>query len=267
MFRKKHYVALSSVALAAVLILNLPPSAASHLKSGIGDLFLPLFGLASSVEQLPGNAIDDLTPRSELIKEVDSLRQQNQQLLIQQKQTDAVLAENNRLRAQLGWAQQQKWRVRLANVVLRDPANWWKTVQIDAGTRDGVREGCPVLTPDGLVGRVASAGLVRSEVVLLGDPNCRVSALVEDPQHDVGVLSKSGPLDNSLAELTYLSGSANLKSGEEVVSSGMGGVFPEGIPIGQVVDAWQVDYGLYTQARVKLSADLGALNQVWVVLQ
>lgn len=267
MFRKKHYVALGSVTLAAMLVLNLPTPEASRLKTGIGALFLPLFGLAASVQQFSSTAIDDLTPRSQLLKQIQSLRQQNQELLVRQQQANATLEENNRLRAQLGWEQQQPWRLKLANVVLRDPANWWKTVQIDAGTRDGVHDGCPVLTSDGLVGRVSSAGYVHSQVVLLGDPNCRVSALVEDSQHDIGVLSATGPLINSMADLTYLSGGANLKSGQEVVSSGLGGIFPEGIPIGQVVDSWQADYGLYTQARVKLSANLGALNQVWVVLQ
>ncbi len=266
MFRKKHYVALGSVTLAAVLLLNLPVPAASRLKTGFGALFLPLFGLAAGVEQLPGKIIDDVTPRNQLLREIDALRLQNQELLVRQQQAAAALEENNQLRAQLGWKQRQPWKLKLANVVLRDSANWWRTIQIDVGTRDGVRINCPVLTSEGLVGRVSSAGLVRSQVVLIGDPDCRVSALVDDSQHDVGVLSASGPLMNSLADLTYLSGSANLKSGQTVVSSGLGGVFPEGIPIGQVVDSQQVDFGLYTQARVKLSANFGALNQVWVLL-
>ena len=115
----------------------------------------------------------------------------------------------------LGWQRQMPWRLKLANVVLRDPANWWRTVQIDLGTRDGVVENLPVLTADGLVGRVSSVGSRASQVVLIGDPNCRVSARVENPAHDIGIISASGPLDNSLVELTYLSGSANLKSGQE----------------------------------------------------
>jgi rod shape-determining protein MreC len=149
---------------------------------------------------------------------------------------------------------------------MRDPANWWHTMEIDLGSRDGLTNNLPVLTSDGLVGRIASVGLTRSQVVLLGDPNCKVSALVENPAHDVGILNASGPLDNSLAELTYLSGNANLKSGQSVVSSGLGGIFPRGIPIGQIVDARPVEFGLYSEARVKLNANLGALEQVWVLL-
>ena len=176
-------------------------------------------------------------PRSELLKEIEDLRRENQQLRIQMMQAAATARENDQLRALLGWQRQTPWKLKLANVVLRDPANWWRTVQIDLGSRDGVRENLPVLTADGLVGRVSSVGLTRSQVVLIGDPNCRVSALVENPAHDIGVISASGPLDNSLVDLTYLSGNANLKPGQKVVTSGEGGIFPRGIPIGQIVDS------------------------------
>jgi rod shape-determining protein MreC len=81
----------------------------------------------------------------------------------------------------------------------------------------------------------------------------------------MGILTASGPLDNSLVELSYLSGSANLKPGQNVISSGLGGVFPKGIPVGQIVDASPVEFGLYTAARVKLNVNLGSLEQVWVL--
>jgi len=267
MFRQKHYVALGAVTLAALLVLNLPSQAASRLKMGVGSLFLPLFGLASSAQQLPGKAIDATLPRSQLLKEIENLRQENQQLKLQQLQANATAQENNSLRAAVGWQQQQPWKLKLARVVLRDPANWWRTIQIDAGTRDGVHENSPVLISDGLVGRVSSAGTYRSQVVLLGDPNCRVSARVANPARDIGILTASGPLENSLLNLTYLSSSANLKSGQQIFTSGEGGIFPAGIPIGQIFDARQAEFGLYTEARVKLSANLGALKEVWVLIQ
>ena len=68
-------------------------------------------------------------------------------------------------------------------------------------------------------------------------------------------------------DLSYLSGNANLKPGQQVVTSGEGGIFPPGIAVGQIVDSRQAGFGLYTEARVKLSANLGALDQVWVLFQ
>ena len=176
----------------------------------------------------------------------------------------AIARENDQLRTLLDWQRQAPWKLKLANVVMRDPANWWRTVQIDLGSRDGIQTNQPVLTADGLVGRVSSVSFVSSQVVLIGDPNCRVSALVENATHDMGVLTAGGPLDTSLVELSYLASSANLKPGQNVLTSGLGGVFPKGIPIGKIVDAQTIEYGLATEARVKLNANLGALEQVWV---
>jgi rod shape-determining protein MreC len=266
MFKQKNYIALGFVALAAVVILSLPASAVSHFKLAIGGLFLPLFGLAGAAQQLPADLADSVLPRRELLREIDTLRRQNQQFQVDKLQAAAIAAENDQLRGLLGWQKQQPWNLKLANVITRDPANWWRTVEIDLGSRDGLTPNLPVLTSDGLVGRVSSVGYTRSQVVLIGDPNCRVSALVEDPAQDTGILSASGPLDNSLAVLTYLSSSASLKSGQQVVTSGIGGIFPKGIPLGQIVDSQPVELGLYTEARVRLSANLGSLEEVWVLM-
>ena len=266
MFRRKNLVAPGIVVLAAVVLLSLPAGTASRLKLAIGSLFLPLFGLTSAAQQLPGEALDAVLPRRELLREIRDLRRENEALKVQKLQVAAIQEENEQLRAAVDWQRQQPWRLKLARVVLRDPANWWHTVQIDLGSRDGVRENQPVLTSDGLVGRVSSVSAQRSQVVLLDDPDCRVSARVLDTGNDVGVLMPAGPMDNSLVNLTYLSGSASLKSGQFVVTSGEGGIFPPGIPIGQIVDSREVEFGLYTEARVKLSANLGSLEDVWVLL-
>ena len=66
--------------------------------------------------------------------------------------------------------------------------------------------------------------------------------------------------------LTYLLGDAKVEAGQKVVTSGEGGIFPPGILVGQIVDSSQVENGLYTEARVKVSADLGSLEEVWVLM-
>ncbi len=265
MFKQKNYVALGAVLFVAVLILSLPTRATDRIKLALGSWFLPLFGLAGAAQQLPADLADSALPRRELLKQIDKLRRENQQLRSQAVQSVAIARENDQLRSLLGWQRQMPWKLKLANVVMRDPANWWRTVEIDLGSRDGVRVDLPVITAAGLVGRVSSVSLLRSQIVLIGDPNCRVSATVENATHDMGVIVASGPIDTSLVELTYLASSANLKPGEIVKSSGLGGVFPKGITIGQIVDSRSIEYGLYTEARVKLSANLGSLEQVWVL--
>jgi rod shape-determining protein MreC len=266
MFKRKNYFALGAVVLVTLAIFSLPPRATSRLKLAVGSLFLPLFGLANTAQQLPVTAADAILSRRELLQQNESLRRENQQLKFLQLQSAATARENDQLRAAIGWQQQKPWKLKLANVVMRDPANWWRTAQIDLGSRNGLTVNLPILSPEGfLIGRVSSVDQFKSQIILIGDPNCRVSARVENPAHDIGVLGAGGPLDDSLVGLSYLSSGANLKSGQSVVTSGEGGIFPPGIPIGQIVDAQQVEFGLYTEARVKLNANLGALEEVWVL--
>ncbi|MSU59086.1 MAG: rod shape-determining protein MreC [Pedosphaera sp.] len=263
--KKSHYIALGLVALLVLVVLNLPARTAARLKLAVGSLFLPLFGLASASQQAAGKTADTLTPRGELERQNEALRRENQMLRAQELQHADLAKENERLRALVNWQRRAPWKLKLARVVLRDPANWWRTVQIDAGSRDGVRENMPVLTAEGLVGRVQSVSLTRAQVVLVGDPNCKVSARVRETRDD-GIVAAGGPFDSSLVEFTHLERGANLKAGQNVETSGMGGIFTNGIPIGKIVDVRPAQFGLYTEARVKLNANLAGLDEVFVMI-
>jgi rod shape-determining protein MreC len=267
MLKRPHYIAVVLVVLLALILLNLPDQTATRLKLALGSLFLPLFGLANSAHQLTVKTGEAVVPRGELLRQNETLRRENQRHRLETLQSEEILRENTRLRQLLAWQQSVPWKLKLANVVLRDPATWWRTVQIDLGSRDGIRTNLPVLTSEGLVGRIASVSLTRAMVVLVGDPNCKVAAVVENESHEptLGVLEAGGLFDGSLLTLSYLSRNARVNPGQAVITSGLGGIFPRGIPIGKIVDSRQVEYGLYLEARVELAANLGALEQVWVL--
>jgi rod shape-determining protein MreC len=265
MLKRQHYTVLALVVLATLILLNLRNQTTARLKLGIGGLFFPLFGLAGSAQQLAGKVTDALLPRSDLLKQIEALRHENQQLRLEASQTQEMRRENDRLRKLLGWQQQKPWKLKLASVILREPSNWWRTVQIDLGERDQIKVNMPVLTVEGLVGRVSSVSLTHSTVLLLGDPNCRVAARVENENRDSGVIGASGPLETDFVEMAFLSRNANLKPGQSVRTSGEGGVFPKDILIGKVVDTRPVEYGLSSAARVRLAANLNALEEVWVL--
>src|SRR5262249_54238037 len=144
--------------------------------------------------------------------------------LLQDQNTER---ENVRLRQLVGWEQSKPWKLKLGRVVSRDPANWWRTVQIDLGSRDGLRPDLPVLTMDGLVGRVSAVALTRSTVVLIGDRNCKIAAKVVETG-DTGVIGTTDPWDNTLVAFGFLNKTAKLTPGEMVVTSGTGGIFPPG---------------------------------------
>jgi rod shape-determining protein MreC len=81
------------------------------------------------------------------------------------------------------------------------------------------------------------------------------------------VVTGAGPLETGFVEMGYLPKNAELKSGQNVWTSGLGGIFPKDILVGKIVDVRPEAYGLYTVARVKLSAKISALEEVWVLLE
>jgi rod shape-determining protein MreC len=266
MLKKSHYIFLVCVVLLVWALLELPGGAVGKLKLAMSGLFLPLFGLSNSTHEWLGATSQSLVSKSELLRQDAQLRHDNQELQIRLSQDAQLWAENARLRDEVGWARQTRWRVRLARVIVRDPANWWRSLEIDLGSRDGLRANLAVRTADGLVGRVQSVGETRSQVVLLGDPNLRVSAMVNTGETGLITASSSAPQEEGMIGLDFLSGASGAQPGQNVVTWGEGGVFPPGIPIGKIVDIRPKEYGLSTEARVKLSANMGALEEVWVML-
>lgn len=267
MLRRPHYIILGVVILLTVVVLKLPSRTAAQLKVAISGLFLPLFGLSGSAHHLSDKAGNAIISRTELARQLDQLQKENAELKIRAQRAQETELENARFRQYFRFPQKDRWNLRLARVVARDPANWWRTLKINLGSRDGVLTNAPVLTADGLVGRVSEVGYAQSQVVLLGDPDCRLAVMIEETR-DNGVIapSSSSPLDNTLVDLTYLSRAATLKAGQRVVTSGLGGIFPPGILVGQIVDFRSFGYGLYNEARVKLEVKMNTLEEVWVKL-
>ena len=278
MLRKPHYIAFGLLALVGLILLSLPESAANRVKLTLTGLFLPLFGFTESTQSVARRAGNSVVPHDDWVRELEQLRAEKQKLEFNLAQAQEAVRENDRLRQFAGFPARQPWKLKPARVIARDPANWWRTAFIDVGSKDGVRVDMPVITPEGLAGRVSAVSTARSQVVLLGDQNCRVAALVkETAENGIVVPYVSDP---AIVTLTYLSrgtpakaGQAivtsglELKPGHQVLSSGLGGVFPRGIRIGEIVDVRNVGFGLYQEARVKLAVNLNALDQVWVVAQ
>lgn len=267
MLKRKHFVGIVVTALVSLVLLALPTRLSLQIRSSLSNAFLPLFGLASATQSAGKEVALKLMPRGRLEREVTRLSRENSELRVRLAAAQETERENERLRALLGWTPATPWKLKLGRVVLRDPANWWRAVQIDLGSRDGVKVNATVLTPQGLVGRVSAVGFDHSQVVLLGDPSCSVSARIGDEDRNTGIVGSSSALDSSLVEITYLPHHSKIEAGTPVRTSGLGGIFPRGILLGHVVDTRPVEYGLYLAARVRLSANLSALEEVWVIIQ
>jgi len=263
--RSFHWV-LGLVLTLSVVLLNLPPVAAGRLRVAVSSLFLPLFGLAGSSQSIIDRAAYASLTRNTLIGEIERLRQTNQQLQLADMQGRAALDENVRLRSLLGWQPQARWTLKAARVVGRDPTTWWRTITLDFGERHGARVGQPVLTSDGLVGRIREVYPMTSQVVLVGDNECGVSTVIRETR-DQGLIQATAadPIGEGVVLLRTLQHSPGILAGHSVVTSGLGGVFPPGIPVGQVLDTRPAEGGLYTEARVRLAARFNRLEEVWIL--
>ena len=267
MLKRSHYAVFVLILLAGLALVGQSERARTRLKRAVGGLFLPLFGIASSAQSFADRSAAALTPRPELQRQIEQLQEELQHHRLAAMQWEEVARENGRLREAQGLYRQYPWKFKMAKVVGRDPANWWRTILINLGTRDGLTNHLPVVCSEGLVGRLSEVGYSHSTVVLLGDPDCRVPVIVKETR-DCGVIApaETGPIDNTIVDLKYLSSNSALKTGHQVLTSGLANLFPQGILVGQIADVRTVQFGLHLEARVRLAARLNTLEEVFVLL-
>ena len=269
-FYKSQQTAVGAVLLTVFLLLVMPESARARLKSAIGALFLPVIGISTtgqvaleSLGQL-GASGSESSPTNQALGQAPDVPPSLADLQIE----NALLREEiNQFRDANDWERRIPWESKLVRVVGRDPYNWWRRIKINLGSNKGIRFNQPVISAKGnLVGRVSEVGPLTSWVVLAGDPNCRFSALIKESRSQGGIVSpRQYSSDPRVVELTYLPNDVELRPGQAVVTSGLGGGFPKEIPVGLVVDSWISKDGLYTEARVKLHANLNQLETVRVL--
>lgn len=278
MLKKPHIVAAGAVCLLVVILLSLPTGFTQQVKLAISGLLLPLFGLSNAAAITSEKVLETIVPRRVIVAENKLLQEENDRLKIRLELSKVIRGENEALRKMLGFPEQTPWKLIPARIVARDPSQWWRTAEINVGRQDGVFVNSPVLTPDGLVGKVSATKGGWSRIILLGDANCQVAASVRKTGEH-GII-KAYPRDPSIVTMTYLSKGDNplegqtvissglqLRPGYHVHSSGLGGVFPKGIPIGQILDVTTVGFGLYLEARVRLAVNMNDIEQVYVVTQ
>jgi rod shape-determining protein MreC len=169
--------------------------------------------------------------------------------------------ENARLKALLGYKARHT-HVIPATAVAESGSPWARTVVLDRGYRDGVRVKDVAVTERGVVGQVWSVVSPNSSLlVLLTDTNSGIGALVQRSRA-VGIVKGRG---QDLPVLTYLDQNADVKPGDVVITSGRGGVYPKGLPIGTVVRIIPDRGGSGKQAEVKPFADLSQLEELLLV--
>jgi rod shape-determining protein MreC len=173
--------------------------------------------------------------------------------------TELELA-NQRLRDLLQFRASLEGDVLGARVIARDPTPWVRTCTIDRGERDGVRAGMAVLSPRGVVGQVTQVSRTASRVLLLTDHNSGIDAFVQRSRAR-GIVQ--GTPDEG-CQMKYLRRDEDVVPGDRVLTSGLDGIFPKGILIGEVVEVARRHRDLLQVAVVRPSVDLDRIEEVLV---
>ncbi len=236
------------------------------LKGVILRLISPLQARLATVVETSGGLFQTARDLRDLRQRNQELEGQYAQILIENVALREAAQENATLRQFFNFAQQHPGFQLVggeikARVIGRDPSNFVRYLIVDAGQAQGVRKGMSVIVPRGLVGRIESVGPNWAKVLLIIDPRSSVSALIQTSRATGQV---QGLVSGDLV-IKYISQQETVSEGEIVLTSGLGGNFPKGLVIGQVVSVQQRDSDLFQEATVRPTVDFDQLEMVLVV--
>jgi rod shape-determining protein MreC len=170
--------------------------------------------------------------------------------------------EAQRLRKLLDLRNDYNYHFISAQVIGREQAALSKTILINKGAAHGLKTGMPVIAPPGLIGRLVDVSWHFSKVLLFIDENSNVGAIVQRSRTQ-GIISGAGPRG---LILKYISKTQDVKEGDVIVSSGMGGVFPKGLLIGQVSHVDRQDASLFLKINVAPFVDFSKLEEILILV-
>ena len=257
---RRNWVIVGLLVVGWIMLLGQPTTISTKLRMVFAQLCTPLVKL--------GDYVPFVQSRRALAKQTEELHRENEVLRQQVRALSETGRENLRLRQLLDLKEHTAFHTVSARVIGRDASNWYKSIQVDRGSNDGIRVDTAVLNADGLIGKIVAVTKGEARVLLLADPNCKVSALLQDTR-EPGVASGVGAAFTFSPRclMTYVNRNAKVRPGEAVITSGLSGVFPKGILIGTVTRAQlNQQTGMYQDLEIKPAVDFRRLEEVIVIV-
>ena len=250
---KKSITSLA-IALYIALIYFSPPGYIDKPKF----LFLRIAKLPLTLTNAFFRNINSLAHSKEMIQDNKHLHDTVDALTCQISQYKEVEQENARLRALLNFKKASSPKLIAAGIIAKDSSNFSDTIVINQGSKHKINPDTVVVAEAGLVGRVYESSASMSRVILITDPNSRVSAVVSRSRQ-IGVIYGTS---SNLCELRYLPLATDIIVGDDVVTSGFSNIFPKSILIGKVVKIIKEPRGLSLTAIVAPVANFMRLEEV-----
>ncbi len=268
MFSKKMVI----VAVVIVLlflnltILTVTSKWAMSTPGGIGKVFVPVVApfqkaVIHSIRSVKGVWKDYFflvsvsKENRELKNELHISRERNNLL----RETELF---NSRLREHFKFKDKTRHSVIAAEVISKDSSIWFKTIIIDKGSDHNVKQGLPVVVPEGIAGQVIDVASGYSKVLLIIDRNSAVDALVQRTRARGIIKGES----DDYCYFKYALRKLEIKEGDIIVSSGLDGVYPKGLRLGRVSNVLKKDSGIFQDVKVEPFVDFERLEEVLIVL-
>lgn len=251
----------------ALMVTSMPRDTMSGVEGFFGRILMPFEKAAYGVSSLFSNLFGSMEENRYVKEEYRRLTELTIEQQNQLADKDELAAENERLQKLLHFKQQNPdLTVYGARIIGKNPGNWYNTLVIDRGEKEGVAVDMAVITDQGLVGRVIEVGNHWSKVLSIIDSQSAVSAIVQRSR-DNGTLQGDTTLydGQGLCRMIYLPQDATVKEGDMVITSGLGDIFPKGLLIGEVVRVENEAFAVYKTAVVRPWADFKRLEEVLVI--
>lgn len=200
------------------------------LRTRVTDAFAPILDALSRPAATAAQVVESVVEIQNVFEENRRLRAENARLLQWKQAALRLESENGSLRALLHFAPEPSSSYISARVIASPGGSFFRTLVVTAGRRDGVKKGQAAIAGSGMVGRAVEVGEWSSRVLLITDINSRIPVTLESSRLRAVLAG-----DNTdQPRLMYLPPESPVAAGERVVTSGHGGLFPPGIPVGVV---------------------------------
>lgn len=193
--------------------------------------------------------------------ENERLRREVETLQVNQLQLNEFQWENRRLRSLLGLAERLPLKTAAAEVIAREWNGWVRSLTVNRGRADGVERLQPVIVPEGVLGRVAEVRQHSAIIQLVSDPASSVSAMTQRSR--IQGIVEGGP--SGQVRLKFPSLETQIEEGEPVVTSGLGGIFPKGLPLGHVSRVYPPTTRLFRYAQVVSDVEFSKIEIVLIL--
>lgn len=269
-FRNKGAVALIVLVIiigAVIGFFNASEFKVSFVENVVNVIVTPIQKLITNTGAGINNFFGYFSDVDAIKEENTRLKEENIKLSNKIKSIETAEKENESLRSLLGLKKSlTDFDTKAAEVVSRDPSNWFSTITVDKGAADGIVVDQPVITNNkALVGRVFEVGSNWAKIITVTDPGCSAGALIER-SGEYGVTEGDAALEQEgKCKLSYISKNTNLIVGDTLVTSGMGGIFPAGLYIGKVQSMKTDVQGISQYAVVEPACDFKKLKNVLII--